>query len=184
MFIKKGSLVLIISILLVVIPLTTYFVIESSGENIKINQEKIHYNLPYPGLLPDHPLYFVKIIRDRLIEFLTRDNLKKAQLFLLYSDKRAAMSLNLARKGKSDLSLTTFSKGEKYFLKIVNLLQQEKKRGNQAPSSFIETLKLANAKHYEMINELIKLIPEGKKTEIDHLLELNLSIKKQLETLP
>ncbi len=178
--IKAAAIFLVI----IILPAFTYVVMESSGEGISNIQNKIAYELPYPGLLPDHPLYFLKITRDRITEFFTRDPIKKAQLYLLYSDKRAAMALALARKGKNQLSLSTFSKGEKYFLKIPSLLQSAKKQGNQAPSSFIELLKLANAKHNELIGELIKILPDGSQKEIDQLLLLNQSIKKELETLP
>lgn len=181
---KRFSKIFVILLSLVIFPATTYFVMESSGEIITTPQNKVVYNLPYPGLLPDHPLYFLKIIRDRINEFLTRDPIKKAQLYLIYSDKRAAMSLALAKKGKAQESLSTFSKGEKYFLKIPPLLKEAKKQGNQAPSSFIEIIKLSNAKHNELIGELIKIIPEGLQKEIDQLFLLNQEVKKELETLP
>ena len=41
-------------------------------------QPKVLYNLPYPGLTPDNPLYFIKAVRDRIIDISTRDTLKKA----------------------------------------------------------------------------------------------------------
>ncbi|MGB9883102.1 MAG: DUF5667 domain-containing protein [Microgenomates group bacterium] len=174
----------IIFLMIIILPAFTYTVMESSGEGINTVQNKVAYELPYPGILPDHPLYFLKIFRDRINEFFTRDPIKKAQLYLLYSDKRAAMALALAKKGKTQASLSTFSKGEKYFLKIPSLLQSAKKQGNQAPSSFIELLKLANAKHNELIGELIKILPDGSQKEIDQLLLLNQSIEKELEKLP
>lgn len=92
-----------------------------------MTSEKVVYELPYPGILPDNPLYFVKIVRDRIIEFLTRDNIKKAQLYLLFSDKRAASALVLVQNGKNSLAITTLSKGEKYFDQIP-LFDQLKKQ--------------------------------------------------------
>jgi hypothetical protein len=29
----------------------------------------ISYDLPYPGMLPDSPVYFVKVARDRVMRF-------------------------------------------------------------------------------------------------------------------
>ena len=180
---KFGRYLLLITFIIVV-PFVTYFVLGASDSLIKIPQEKVAYNLPYPGLLPDSPLYLAKIVRDRITDFLTRDNLKKAELYLLYSDKRAAMSLLLAHKGKNQLAIDTFVKGEKYFLKIPNLLKSAKKQGGQAPSNFIETLKLSNAKHKELIEELIKILPQGLNQSLTQLSDLNQQIKLEIESLP
>jgi len=181
---KKFGRAILIFLILILLPATTYVVMESSGASISTPQEKIVYDLPYPGILPDHPLYFLKIIRDKTTEFLTRDNVKKAQIYLLNSDKRVAMAIALSKKGKNQLAITTFSKGEKYFEKIPNLLIAAKNQGSPAPSSFIETLKQSNAKHNELIGELIKTTPEGMQNFLNQLLKLNLSIKKSVETLP
>ena len=44
--------------------------------------ESVNYQLPYPGrILPDHPLYFLKMIRDRIWLFFTTNSLKKAEEF-------------------------------------------------------------------------------------------------------
>src|SRR5438309_421306 len=48
----------------------------------------ISYQLPYPGMLPDNPLYFLKVIRDGVWSFLLSNPLKKADFDLLQADKR------------------------------------------------------------------------------------------------
>ncbi len=176
-----GRYLLLVSFV-VLVPFITYFVLGASDTLVKTPQEKVIYNLPYPGLLPDSPLYLTKIVRDRINDFLTRDNLKKAELYLLNSDKRASMSMALALKGKNKLAIDTFIKGEKYFIKIPNLLRSAKKQGTQAPSSFIETLKLSNAKHKEMIEELIKILPQGLNEPLTQLSDLNQQIKTEIDS--
>lgn len=177
-----GRYFLLISFI-VLVPFITYFVLGASETLVKTPQEKVIYNLPYPGLLPDSPLYITKIIRDKITDFLTRDNLKKAELYLLNSDKRASMSMALALKGKNQLAIDTFMKGEKYFIKIPDLLRSAKKQGTQAPSGFIEILKLSNAKHKEMIGELIKVLPQGLNEPLTQLSDLNNQIKLQIDSL-
>ncbi|MFA5770803.1 MAG: DUF5667 domain-containing protein [Patescibacteria group bacterium] len=178
-----GRYILLISFI-VIVPFVAYFVMGASDTLVKTPQEKVIYNLPYPGLLPDSPLYITKIIRDRITDFLTRDNLKKAELYLLYSDKRTSMSLVLASKGKNQLAIDTFVKGEKYFFQIPELLRSAKKQGAQAPSSFVETLKLSNAKHKELIEELIKTLPQGLNQSLTQLSDLNQQIHREIESLP
>lgn len=183
MIIKLSRLLFIVFIMLFV-PLLTYFVMESTTVAVTASQEKIVYNMPYPGILPDHPLYFFKILRDRLNEFLVRDNLKKAELYLLYSDKRAAMAMNLAKKGKGSLAIDTFSKAEKYFLQIPPLVREAKKQGVSAPSHFIDTLKLSNAKHKELIDTLIKDLPQRSDDALNSVLRLNEQVAVDLQKIP
>ena len=92
------------------------------------------------------------------------------------------MSMALALKGKNKLAIDTFIKGEKYFIKIPDLLRSAKKQGTQAPSSFIETLKLSNAKHKEMIEELIKILPQGLNEPLTQLSDLNQQIKTEIDS--
>src|SRR3990167_744470 len=89
------------TIVLFILPVF-YFV--NYSQQITLTKEKIQYDLPYPGILPDHPLYVFKTTRDKILEFFTRGNIKKAELYLLFSDKRAKMSQELAKKGKSKLA--------------------------------------------------------------------------------
>lgn len=181
---KNLSRFIVVIFILILLPLSAYFVMESSGATIDTTpQEKVVYNLPYPGILSDNPLYFIKIVRDRITEFLTRDNIKKAQLYLLYSDKRVAMSQALAKKGKNSQAIDALSKGEKYFLAIPELLSTAKKQGSSAPSSFIETLKLSNAKHKEIIGDLIKTLPTGLTEQLNQVGLMNDKIRHDLEGL-
>lgn len=181
---KKTLMLVIFSVLLIIFtPLFTYTIITSSIPTVYAVQEKAIYTLPYPGLLPDHPLYLFKIIRDRITEFATRENLKKAEFYLLASDKRTAMSLALAKKGRDKLAVDTFTKGEKYFFNIPKLVIESKKQGVSAPSGFIDTLKLSNAKHHEIGEILIKDLPQGMNDSLMEALRLNESLKSEIEKL-
>jgi ABC-type oligopeptide transport system substrate-binding subunit len=141
------------------------------------------YNLPYPGILPDNPLYFVKVVRDKAIEFVTRDNVKKAKLYLSYSDKRVSMAIKLAEKGKNKQALTTLSKGEKYFEKIPGLLKEAKERGQDPPQDLVLQLKLSNEKHAEVIQNMLKTFPQGQKQTFDHIIKINNEVKNELNQL-
>lgn len=180
---KNLSLFLLSMILLIITPLFAYAIFTSSVPAVYAVQEKVVYNLPYPGLLPDHPLYFLKIVRDRITEFATRDNLKKAEFYLLTSDKRIAMALALAKKGRDKLAVETFVKGEKYFFNIPKLVIESKKQGVSAPSGFVDTLKLSNAKHHEVGEILIKDLPQGTSDILMEGLKINETLKKEIEKL-
>jgi hypothetical protein len=180
----KLSRLLFVILITFIIPVVTYFVMESTTVVASTSSEKVIYNLPYPGILPDHPFYLAKILRDRTTEFLTRDNLKKAHLYLLYSDKRVAMAMALTKEGKNALAIETFSKAEKYSLQIPPLVAEAKKQGVSPPSNLIDTLKLSNAKHQELLDNLMKDLPQGSSDAISAVLNLNSQVAQAIQKLP
>lgn len=157
--------------------------IPTLAQPITFDNQKVVYDLPSPGLLPDHPLYFIKAIRDRLTEFATNDPLKKVELYLSYSDKRAQMALDLSKKGKNSLAISTISKGEKYFMKIPGILREAEKQNVKATDEFKYNLTLSNLKHREVIETLLKELPQGENEALTQVLELNKAISMDLERL-
>mgnify|MGYP000229957680 CR=1 FL=1 len=179
--IKKWLTAFLLVFLVLITPLAVYFL--ESPHQVKAYQEKVVYQLPYPGILPDNPLYVFKALRDQIQAFFIRDYQKKAETYLLYSDKRVNMAMFLLEKGKINLAITTFSKGEKYFLKIPPLLKEAKRQGQQIPSDFIDKLKLANAKHKEIADNFLKKIPQGETAAVMEIIKINEKIKTDLEKL-
>src|SRR5258708_38682343 len=78
-----------------------------------ISSTPIDYQLPYPGLLPDSPLYFLKMLRDNLTSFFLSKPLDKANFELLQSYKNIEASYLLVTQeaGKSGVAWQTFSQG-------------------------------------------------------------------------
>lgn len=152
-------------------------------QEIKIEAKEIEYELPYHGILPDHPLYFLKSARDRLLIFLTREHIKKAELYLLLSDKRAGMATGLSEKGKWKLATRTIAEGENFFLKIPKTLTTSKEQGVAPADDFILKIKLSNEKHQEIIESLLKDSPQGEREGLDDVLILAKKISKKLSSL-
>lgn len=113
----------------------------------------VEYALPFPGILPDHPMYFIKTFRDKILLFFTRDPIKKINITLLISDKNLVMGQILWEKGNIDLSLSTFVQAEKHLLntalEIANLKKQDK-----LPPGLADKVELAAKKHEELISKL------------------------------
>ena len=112
--------------------------------------EEVDYFLPYPGILPDHLLYPLKMVRDRIWLFLTTDPLKKAELYLLFADKRLGAAKALIEGEQLDLGLGTLTKAEKYLEQAVNQEVVAQKAGKDT-EVFLEKLSLATQKHEEII---------------------------------
>lgn len=79
-----------------------------------VPEVKVEYYLPYPGILPDSPVYKIKAVRDQIRLWTTFDPTKKARLQLLYADKRINAARVLMEGGKSALAISTATKAEKY----------------------------------------------------------------------
>ena len=78
--------------------------------------ERVSYDLPHPGILPDNAMYPVKMFRDRVVSMFISDPVKKAEFNLLQADKRLQAGVYLLNKeaAQAELALTAISKGENY----------------------------------------------------------------------
>lgn len=131
------------------------------------------YQLPYPGILPNHRLYPIKAARDRLVEFFTRDLNKKAELYLLYADKRIYMAQMLAEQKQWKLAESTASKAEKYLLKVKETVDNLKGMGGGMDVAFIPDVKQAVIKHQQILKDLQKKAPKEYRNGLKATLKLN-----------
>lgn len=79
-----------------------------------LKQERVNYELPFPGMLPDNPLYILKVVRDGIVKLLINDDLKMARFSLLNAEKRMFSMKLLVDKNKDKLAIETMSKGNNY----------------------------------------------------------------------
>ncbi|MBI3070316.1 MAG: hypothetical protein HYY87_03370 [Candidatus Levybacteria bacterium] len=153
------------------------------GAAISPTPTPIKYELPYPGLLPDSPLYFLKTGRDRIINFLISDPLKKAEFNLLQADKRLQAGVYLFKKqGKERLAESTISKGENYFDQAIAQAQQAQQEGRKV-SSLGNRLFLAAQKHQEVLKSLEAKSPKEIKGSITALKEKVANFEKKVDLL-
>lgn len=174
-------------LLITTLLLTSFFNItvfaQNKTEDIEIGSAKVDYTLPYPGILQDHPLYPIKKIRDIFWVFITRDNLKKANVYHLLSDKKAHASLMLTDKGKWGLAVETINEGQQDFTNAIKYYKLAKEQGSSPSPEKILDLKLSTAKHKEIAEFLLKKAPKNDTKIIKSVLEITEKINKQLEGL-
>lgn len=142
----------------------------SEAELIQEQKKPPEYFLPYPGLLPDNPLYVFKVARDRIIGFLIHEPLKKAEFNLLQADKRLQAGVSLLSKDakKYELALTTISKGENYFEEAIVEAEHAKKQ-KILVSDFGYKLLAAQAKHQAVVVALQDQIPSAERKKLEPL---------------
>ena len=153
---KKG---LFSGLILVLFSFFVFFSSIKAQEKKEI--QKVEYTLPYPGILTDNPLFLLKRVRDGLLIFLTRDPIKKADLWILVADKKIEMARLLAESKKWKFAADTALESERDFNNVLVMMSISKKKGAAAPEGFINKAKRSNRKHQEIIAFLLKRIPEG-----------------------
>lgn len=138
--------------------------------------QTVDYYLPYPGILPDHPLYWLKMVRDRVQLWLITDSLQRAEKLLLYADKRLGAGWALVEGNKPELGITTVTKAEKYLEQAVNLALNLSEGEKEV--KFKARLAKAVKKHEEVLSlikektgEELKPIVEPVSQEASQLLE-------------
>lgn len=115
----------------------------------------IKYDLAYPGILPDNPLYKLKVLRDKISVGLIADPKNKLEFYLLQADKGILAAAMLVDKKNIKLAKETALKAENNItLLTYNLWRLPKKLDN----AFYNKLKTASLKHQEVLVSLEKRV--------------------------
>lgn len=143
--------------------------------------EKVEdYDLPYPGLLPDNPLYVLKTMRDSVQLMLAGTPLEKAKVYLQLADKNVASAVELTRKGKHTLAVERVHKAQNLTTKAISAVEKEKESMNEDErKQFIELIKKSNLKHRETIEMLMKEAPTGQVEALDKLRQENSTLRAE-----
>lgn len=144
----------------------------------------VDYTLPYPGLLPDNPLYSLKVFRDRIISFFISDPLKRSAFDLLQADKRLEGAYYLQKKGNQYDGLvgSTVSKGENYFNDAVQQVKLAKSMGEDV-SSQLGRLRTAALKHRQIIGQMMQGATGKLQQNLQHERTRVVDFEKMVDTL-
>lgn len=153
----------------------------------KSDPDKVNYELPYPGLLPDNPLYFLRIIRDKTVGFLISAPLKKAEFDLLQADKRLNAGIQLFNSAKQNekkmkLALSTISKAENYFEAAIQKVKEGRKQGMET-RGIINKLINSSKKHQEVLSSFQKKAAQNFRPGFDLELQRAVSFEKEVISL-
>jgi len=137
-----------------------------------INPTPVDYDLPYPGILPDHPLYPLKELRDDLLYFFTSSPQKKAELNLLFADKKIGMFKSLLEKNKVELALDSVVESQSELLKAASLIPSLKQK-NILPVGLPDKISLAAKKHLQEMNIMRQTANLNAGEKLNQALKLN-----------
>lgn len=144
----------------------------------------IDYALPYPGILPGTPVYPLKVLRDRIVEFFISDPLKRAEFYLRQGDKHLSAGELLVIKDRKNYSLaeSTISKGENYMerslsqIPTIQAIQLEE-------IELLNRLSTAFKKHQQVIKNLEENAPPDVKTGLEKSRQRAAEMQKRVDLL-
>lgn len=179
---RKLILTTLAFFVLLILPLISLLPV--GAQTITPPDERVAYDLPHPGMLPDNPFFFIKQIRDQVDIMIEDDKLQKAQTCLEHSDKHIAMAEELTEKAKRKVTLETLIKAEQKFLEIPAILAPNEGEQVTLPKAFVDELEKSNKKHREVIEQIMRDIPEGDESVMFRdVLKLNDQAKKEVQEL-
>lgn len=150
----------------------------------------VKYDLAYPGILPDHPLYKLKVLRDKVSASLISDPRKKIDFYLLQADKGILATAMLIDQNKIELAESSVLKAEHNFTVVSNVFQSyyDREQADFSKSNtkdLVKKLKNASEKHQEVLNSLIKRVPKDRQKTFTTVLDFSKrninSIEKKIE---
>lgn len=147
---------------------------EATPLTVKPSPTPLEYALPYPGILPDHPLYFLKRLRDTILLRLVSSPLRKVEFYILLSDKRLNMSISLMESGKEELALKTSEEAIGFLRMAEKDIFMIAAGAEPGVNSLKDKLDNSLLKHSEVFGELASKSKDQAKWQ---------DYKKQIETL-
>ena len=143
----------------------------------------VEYILPYPGILPDHPLYFIKKLRDETLLFFNRSPQKKVNILLLLADKKLVMGQMLLEEQKKEIAVMVLTEAENHFIKLIPFLIDMKDE-NTLPVNIIDKVELSIKKHKEIIDGLkSNMQNEDSNHDFEKVLNVNNQAYTQISSL-
>lgn len=118
----------------------------------------IAYVLPYPGILPTHPLYMFKSLRDKVIEFLITDAVHKADFYVLQADKKLNMGIALWDLKKTTEARVVWAEALTSRTQAVAVLKDYTKSGGSLQGHMVDKLVLSLGKHKEVLEAVGEMV--------------------------
>lgn len=132
--------------------------------------KNIVYDLPYPGkILPNNPLWPVKVLRDRAEFHFAGSSQDKAKTALELSDKRLSMALKLWNEGEVSVSIETAQKAVGYLV-TASIYAKNAQESGEDVHDLIRVVDLSALKHRQILETMLSEAPEDARPTIHALL--------------
>lgn len=157
-----------------------------------VQDEKVIYTLPEAGqVIPTHPLFIIKQIRDGIESVFTRDPVQKIKLKLRHADLHIVYSQTLASQNKPSAAMQAVEEAvnqDQDASKILlDLKPQSISENEEVAKKEMKDIRFnlvqSNIKHAEVLRSLLTTLPKGEQESVFSSLEKLTSIRKDLNAL-
>ena len=114
----------------------------------------IAYALPFPGILPDHPLYFLKTLRDTILLLLIKNPVRRVEFRILQADKSLSSAVTLFDKGDDKRGVQMSVKAVQELTSGKNELLRIQSEEKTQLNSLKDHFEKSAYKHQEMLREM------------------------------
>jgi len=144
------------------------------------------YVLAWPGILPDHALYPIKVFRNKLIAKMIYDPVKRIEFDLLMADKTLYASSLLLARGNTQLARETALKGENYFSILVTDYRLALAKKKPIPQALTRKITRAYLTHQRLIADLIASSPRDPETfrQVQYFALTNFQALRDAQKIP
>ena len=125
-----------------------------------------------PGITPDSPFYFFKVIVEKVKLFVIVDPAKKADLLAELINTKLAEAQAMFEEGKVEDAQEALELYQEYVDEMTEVVGETTKNGKDL-SKVIERVKEAHENHVEVLTELLEKVPDQAKDAIEHALEVS-----------
>ncbi len=136
-----------------------------------VNAQEVE--LPEPGMLPGHPLYFLKTWSEGIGTFFTFGDEAKAERMIYLSEKRLAEINELSQQGETELSEKTLARYEEHLNTALQKAQEAKAKGKDVDYLLVKVSE-ATSKHQDVLLDVHERVPEQAKEAIERAMEQGL----------
>jgi hypothetical protein len=154
-----------------------------SGELTPTPTSAPEYILPYPGVMPDNPLYFLKSIRDSIMEWLITDPGRKIDYYILQSDKQLNSGIMLGLANKKALVPKVMSESLLAMKKAVDLASTSTNLTREMKLGAADKIERSLGKHEQVLGELLDKAAETEKGVFQPLLTTLAEYKEEVKKL-
>lgn len=123
-----------------------------------------------PGMLPDHPMYFIKSMSESIGTFFTFGEVNKAERALQLAEKRLAEARALAADGKPEEAAKAVERYQAQLDRALTRAKQAQANGDDADEVLTDVSE-ATPRHQAVLAEVYEKVPEQARPGIQRAME-------------
>lgn len=134
---------------------------------------QVEEELADPGLLPNHPLYFLKTLSENIGTFFTFGQINRVSRQMFLAERRLAEAELLLAQGETERAEKMMNRYQKRFARALVLLERAKEDGQNTDEAMVKIAE-KTLRHQMVLSRVYNQVPEQAKEAIRQAMENSL----------